>query len=290
MSLRRYLKDPLVHFLVAGAILFLAVSAIAPPEEDDSRIVVDRGALISFVQYRSKAFEPAAAAALLDGLSDAALARLIADYIEEEVLAREAEAMGLAAGDYVIRQRMVQKAGFAIDAVAAQELNDDEARAFFEANRERYVEQPSATFAHVFFSRDRPESEAQAAAIAAALNAENAPFEAALLHGDRFPFHTNYVERTYDYVASQFGDEAARAIFDPDAAMLRWRGPLVSSYGAHAVFVARLAPARPLDFEEVAQRVRADAHRDKHARARDALLAETIERYDVVIADDIRAP
>ncbi|NOX94180.1 MAG: hypothetical protein GXP04_03525, partial [Alphaproteobacteria bacterium] len=57
MQLPAPLKDPLAHFLIVGAILFIVLSAIKPPENEDS-IVVDRAALLSFVQYRSKAFEP----------------------------------------------------------------------------------------------------------------------------------------------------------------------------------------------------------------------------------------
>ena len=50
----------------------------------------------------------------------------------------------------------------------------------------------------------------------AELNAAHAAFNDAPAHGDRFPFAQNYVDRTLDYVASQFGQEFAGATFSPD--------------------------------------------------------------------------
>ena len=55
------------------------------PDEDESVIVVDRDTLLTFVQFRLKAFNPALAEKKLSSLSDEELERLIDDYIREEV-------------------------------------------------------------------------------------------------------------------------------------------------------------------------------------------------------------
>lgn len=98
---RNILKDPLTHFFAIGAVLFLVVSLARPAQEE--QIIVDREALLSFIQYRSKAFEAQAAAAVLDKMSGDERQRLADNYIREEALYREAQSLGIAEGDYVIR-------------------------------------------------------------------------------------------------------------------------------------------------------------------------------------------
>ncbi|GAB4520563.1 MAG: hypothetical protein Kow00133_07110 [Amphiplicatus sp.] len=288
MTPRSLLKDPLTHFLAAGALVFAAASAFAPPEPEETRIEVTRASLLTFIQYRSKAFEPAAAAALLDAMSPAEKRRLVEDFIEEEVLHREAKALGLEENDYVIRQRLVQKLRFIVEAAAESgPPSAEEIRAFFEAERARYRVQPSATFAHVFFSAERADPAGEAAALIARLNREGAPFEAATRYGDRFPFHTNYVERTWDYVASQFGDEAAAEIFAEAGPFGVWRGPTLSPYGAHAIYVKAVEPARDPALEEIREKVAEDAARARREAAQRRVIDETVAQYDIVIAEDV---
>jgi hypothetical protein len=108
--LKKFLREPLVHFLAIGIGLFVLFDLVAPEESnlDSKTIVVDRDALLTFVQFRSKAFNPEVAAARLDALGDAELSMLIDDYVREEALHREALALGMDQNDYVIKQRLIQ--------------------------------------------------------------------------------------------------------------------------------------------------------------------------------------
>ncbi|MBY0420889.1 MAG: peptidyl-prolyl cis-trans isomerase, partial [Parvularculaceae bacterium] len=215
--------------------------------------------------------------------------RLIDDYVREEALYREAKALGLDANDYVIRQRLVESAAFLSDASeTAAPATDAEIEAYFKAHRADYRVEPSVTFAHVFF--EGPQADAKAASIAAELNARNAPFEDAPRYGDRFPFHTNYVERTYDYVASQFGEATTRRLFDPKTPLNRWVGALRSEYGAHAVYVSGRTEGRDPELSEIKDRVAEDANRDKRERARLAAIDDLVRDYAVKIAPDATAP
>jgi hypothetical protein len=286
---RSAVQDPLVHFLAAGAVVFAILSAASPPEAP-KRVVVDRAALLDFIQYRSKAFEPTAAAALFDGMDEGAKERLIADYVEEEALAREAKALGLDGDDYVIRQRLIQKLNFLAEASAGDaEPSAGEIAAFYEAHRDEYVIPASATFTHVFFNAEtRGEDAARKAAIEAAdrLNRTRARFEDAIGQGDRFAFQANYVERTFDSVAVEFGETATRDVFSGATGV--WRAPVTSPYGAHAVFVAKIEPERIPALAEIAERVAEDAAREAKSATVRRLIEDTIAEYDVVVAPDLR--
>ncbi len=65
--MKKVLKDPLVHFLALGLGLFVLFDLVASDEAAyDSKVIdVDRDTLLTFVQYRSRAFEPQAEAARL---------------------------------------------------------------------------------------------------------------------------------------------------------------------------------------------------------------------------------
>lgn len=93
--LRRLLREPLLHFLLAGAALYAAWAWLGPGDADTRRIVVDRPTLLRFMQYQAQAFEPGSFTARFDAMDAAQRSRLIADYVREESLYREARALGL---------------------------------------------------------------------------------------------------------------------------------------------------------------------------------------------------
>ncbi len=283
--MRALFKDPLAHFLAAGFALFIIASAINPPAPDDDTIRVDRAALLTFIQYRSKAFEPAAAAALLDGLDEEKRTRLIKDYVREEALAREAEALGLDVNDYVIRQRMVQKVEFLAEAAApSEEPTEAEIAAFYDANRDRYMSPPSATLTHVFVNSADKSADAaneQARRLLAKLKADGAGFNDATKYGERFLFHKNYVDRTDDYIESQLGPAVAKAVFDPDTRLDDWLGPFRSEYGAHNIFVAARAPERLAPLSEITDVVESDLAEERRQIAIDRAIDAIVAKYRV---------
>jgi len=263
---RALLKDPLTHFLAAGVLLFMIGGATKPPAPDEAHIIVDRPALLEFIQYRSKAFEPRAAAALLDSMDEEARADLVRDFVREEALAREAKSLGLDANDYVIRQRMVQKVEFLAEAAAdAATPTDGEIEDYYKTNTARYASPPAATLTHVFVSTEgkaADDARVEAARLLDQLLSTNAGFNDATAYGDRFLFHKNYVDRTDEYIASQLGDKIRDAVFSGAAPAGRWAGPFRSDYGYHLIFVAAVTPARLPPLEEIRDVVTSDLTAD----------------------------
>jgi len=280
-----FLKDPLVHFLVAGVFLFWGLSALKPADQPD-RIIVDRAALLSFIQYRSKAFEPETAASILDAMNESNRERLINDYIREEALYREAKKMGLNEGDYVIRQRMVQKFEFMTQAASTPgEADAETLLKYYEENKQDYFIQPGASFAHVFISaKENPKDvTAKAETLLGELRQTGARFEDATRYGDRFLFHTNYVERTHAYIKSHFGAEATETIFAETTPLGVWSGPVFSEHGAHLIFVTARTLGHIRPFEEVKSVVAADLISAEQRAQNEKLIDALIEDYAPVI-------
>ena len=290
--MKKFLREPLVHFLAIGIGLFVLFDLVAPEESnlDSKTIVVDRDALLTFVQFRSKAFNPEVAAARLDALSDEELQRLVADYVREEALHREALALGMDQNDYVIKQRLIQSLQFITNGFvsAAVDVSDEEIAGYYEANREDYYVDPYVTFTHVYFSNDRHGRE-QARQLAetqlAELNDQNVPFSESTRHGERFLYNVNYVERTEDFIASHFGKAMAAAVFELEPDNGQWYGPFESAYGHHLVMLTKRTEGVYPPLEEIADSVREDALRIKLDEQNDRAVQAIVNTYDVRMGD-----
>jgi parvulin-like peptidyl-prolyl isomerase len=282
--LRRLLREPLVHFLAAGALVYVAWGLWGQRPDDGRRIVVDRAALLEYLQYQAKAFEPGTFAQQLDAMSEAERRQLIDSYVQEEVLYREAKALGLERGDYVMRLRLVQKMGFLLESTVDEAPTDAELQQYLDANAGLYAVAPSFTFTHVFLDaaeRGDAGARAEAARILARLNATRAGFNDAPRYTDRFAFLQNYVERTPDYIASQFGDAFMAALAQMPVGTGEWLGPLQSDTGWHLVLLTGSTPGRLPRVEEIRERLVDDLKRERAAELQQQAIRALIDQYRV---------
>jgi hypothetical protein len=286
--LAKLLKQPLVHFLALGGLIFLAYALTADPAADEASdpagnaIVVDRAALLDYMQYQAQAFEPEVFEARLAAMSDAEVEALVAAYVREEALYREGLNMGMDRADYVIRQRVVQKVEFLLEDLVASDINptDAELQAYYAAHAAAYLSDSVYTFTHIFL--DGQEDMAQARAKAEALLAKSTgiTFEQASQHGDRYPFLQNYVERTRDFVANNFSADFVTAL-DQLVPGEVWQGPIASRYGWHLVMLrARAEPFTPA-LAEIRARVLDDYRYDTLVESRLDAEQRVVSGYDV---------
>ena len=290
--MKQLLRDPLLHFVVLGLGLFLLYQLTEQPANDDE-ILIDREALLRHLQYQSVAFDRAQFELFLDDMSARETADLIVEAAREEILYREALAMGLDRDDYIIRSRLVQKLrylaeGFASD---ADSLGQEDIEAYFDENRDNYVFDPFITFTHVFFNAERrgwDGARELAEAKLRELNDGPVPFDESSSHGDRFPYFVNYIERPPQLIASHMGGEMSDALFRLPADEARWRGPFESRFGTHLVLIADQQPERMPSFDEVRDRVAADAQAARDRELTDAAIDEIVARYAIVIGADLQ--
>ncbi|PCJ70387.1 MAG: hypothetical protein COA62_07260 [Rhodobiaceae bacterium] len=290
-----FYRDPLIHFTALGVLLFALYALVGSDKAPqwDTRIHVDRETLLTFIQYRTRNFDRAMAETRLAALKQAERDQLVEEYVREEVLYREGLTLGLEEDDYVIRRRLIQKVEFLAEGFssAAVEVSEAELATYFEENQQTYYVDPSITFTHVFFDKTKHGTETVALAQAGLenLNAENVLFSQAPGHGDRFPFHLNYVERTPAFVASHFGRELAEAVFALPADAANWKGVFISPYGAHLVMVTSVTQGRVPELSDVRGRVREDALRQRREEELEVAIGKIMARYDLVIDLDTGA-
>jgi parvulin-like peptidyl-prolyl isomerase len=286
--MKKILKQPLVHFLLVGLGFFVLFQLLGDQNSgaDTKTIIVDKEALMTQLQYRSKAFNTSVFETKLASMPETELKNMINDYIKEEVLYREAKAMGMDRNDYIIKKRMIQKVEFIAQGVseATTELTDEDIQQYFEDNKSDYYIQPYASFAHIYYDLEKRGKEEALAAAQKELNHINTsklPFHKASSRGDRFLYHTNYVEREPDYVASHFGKSMAKQIFEAVPSKEKWIGPFESPYGYHLVMLIQKEESRTPQLAEIKDRVTEDANRWLIRQNNEKSIQEIIDGYDI---------
>lgn len=288
----RLLREPLLHFLAAGALIYLAWG-LWGRDDDAHRIVVDRAALLQYLQYQAKAFEPGTFSRQFDAMSEAERRRLIDGYVREEVLYREARALGLDRGDYVMRLRLVQKMEFLLQPSSDAPPTEAQLRQYLAEHADLYAVAPSWTFTHVFIdpaARGEARAQRDALQMLARLNRQRAGFNDSPRYTDRFAFLQNYVERTPDYIASQFGTQFMQALQELPVNAARWQGPLRSDQGWHLVLLTAHTPARAPTVDEIRDQLVDDVKRDRAARQQQQAIDALLGQYRVDLHDLARAP
>lgn len=277
----------MLHFLVAGAGFFVLSNIVGGSANEDQRVItVDRPALLTFLQYRSKKFDQQRMSDVLDAMPHEQRQRLIDDYVREEALYREAQSLELGRNDYIIKRRMIQKLEFITSGFvsATSAFDDTEVKAYFAANKEQYYIEPFVTFTHVFFDvKERSLSEARLLAEAEleTLQMQNIEFQDSLKYGDRFLYHVNYVEREKDFVGSHFGRMMADVLFSHQTTLGQWFGPLQSEHGFHLVYIADKRLGRDARFDEVADRVRGDVTQSLLKEKSEKAIQKVLNSYQV---------
>ena len=245
--MKRWLREPLVHFLLLGAALFAIYafvnrgSASTAPSRQITLTLDDlRQLQIAFAATWQRPPTPQEMVGLLE------------NRIREEILYREALAMGLDKDDTIVKRRLAQKMEFlAEDVSAAYEPTTAELRGWFEKNASMFEEPSRVTFRTLYFSPDRrgPTARADAEKALTKLAGKPVTWPGAAGVGDPFMFADYLADRAPDQVAKEFGPVFARALFEQKPGA--WSGPIESGYGWHLVFVESLTPARVPAFEEV---------------------------------------
>ena len=291
--LRSIIAEPLAVFMALGAGLFALYGLVSADGRvaDPKEIVVSRSDLLAYMQYRARAFDAGRFDRIFNELTDDERKQLIADYVEEEALYREAKALGLDRHDYVARRRLIQQLGFIIQGFSESDAVPSPAKieAYYAANAKEYAEPATITFTHVFFSADRRglrEAETLARQKLQELNAKKIAFEEASAHGDRRLFHVNYVQKEHDLVSSHFSATMANELFSltPDGEL--WRGPYFSNYGAHLVLLVDRADATTRPLEDVRDRAALSVRREEENDRRNKVIRAIVRTYSVRLMDD----
>lgn len=254
--------EPLVHFVALAALLFL-VSALWSGSAREA-IRVDKATQDFLIKQQSDL--------RLRPLTPEEEKQVVEDFIEDEILVREAKKRGLDSSSR-IRRLLVQNMRLLLSSDMAKPT-PEQLRTFFEENKERYESPPSLTLDHVFFA-DPDQVPAGALAQLQAGADQTAMGDFNSLMGRKVAAVSKRE------LVGLFGPEAARkilAIDDDD-----WHGPIVSPRGAHFIRVAERTPAKLPSFDQATSWIEGEWTMAKQRENLDREIKAMRPNYQIII-------
>lgn len=264
------MREPLVHFLLLGSLLFIAHSIIHRNNPAGNEIVVSAQDIDNLVvTWMNKWSRPP---------SEEELRTLIDDFIREEVLSREAVALGLDRGDAIVKRRLTQKMQFILDAGDTIRLpSEQELKNFFDANKDNYKSEPSYALCQITLADNSRAGMNKIHQLAELLKSK--PDTAGVQHWGEITAIPFSITGTATHIDRLLGADFSRQL--NDIAMNQWAGPLPTGMGSSFVYVyEKQEPADP-DWMEVKSEVEKDWAEAQRQKLMQRRLNELLSKYTV---------
>ncbi|MCZ6715656.1 MAG: peptidylprolyl isomerase [Gammaproteobacteria bacterium] len=271
MSIKSLWREPLVHFLLIGAALFLFYDLTREQgSEAPNRIVVNSGQVEQLAaNFKRTWMRPA---------TEAELAALVENHVREEVFYREALAMGLDQNDPLVRRRMRMKLEFILEDLSSQDVTDEKLTAFLQQHPDKFRTQAQVSFQQVYLNPDkRKDLATDTKKLLASLNSGAAPESL----GDPTMVPFDYSLATQSEIARSFGER-----FAEDAIKLvpgDWMGPVYSPYGGHLLKVSERVEARMPALAEIRALVEREYLVQRRKEQKNLAYQKLREGYQVTI-------
>ncbi|MEX2333851.1 MAG: peptidylprolyl isomerase [Pseudohongiella sp.] len=263
----RLLTEPLSIFVLVAVVIFgynamAGGSDVSEATNDTDVVVIDD----STVEMLTENF------AWLEGREPTAeeTQTLISQWIDEEVLFREALAQQMHLSDSKMRAHLIEKVRM-LWAGSPEPADEAELLDFYMENMESYYTEPTLSFTQVYFE----ELPADTADILARLQAGEA------VEGEPFWLGQNLNSYSESILRSSFGGEFYEEL--KAAPVNQWIGPVESARGYHFAQVTRQGEPELMPYQAVRERLGQDWS-DYHRRQNVSARTKTIkERFTIVM-------
>lgn len=270
-----WMKEPLLHFIALGALVFLFYGLVADDGPADDEIVVTRGQQEHLITAFTRTWQRPPTQSEFTGIVD--------DWIREEIAYREGVDMQLDTNDTIIRRRLRQKLEMlAEDIVSLAEPTPAILEQYLAENQSDFTLEPMYTLRQVYFSEDRRRAAAMQDAEQALLLLKT---DSMLTNpedlGDPISLRHRFVNERQSSLAATFSSEFVEGLLDVEPG--KWSGPIRSGYGLHLVLIEEFTPGRPLTLAEAERDVLRDWANQRRVEAIDTLYEKLRERYTITV-------
>lgn len=272
---RKFLGEPLVHFVILAGIIFGVYSNLGPDAETEpQRIEISEGKVAQLAELFNKTWQRPPTPDELKGLID--------EFVREEIAYREAQLLGLDKDDTVVRRRMRQKYEFISGSDIGPPPTDADLQSYLEAHAERYATEPMVSYRQIYFDPQR-RGEMLEQEIASALKSLRAgEASGAPDVGDKTMLPDSASLAKTSAIARDFGPEFAEALAKVEPG--HWTGPIKSGFGLHLVLVSERLPGRAATLEEARSAVARDLTEERRREREARRFEELLNKYEVIVA------
>lgn len=273
--LERLIREPFVHFVALGAVIFVAYFWLNQEQDSDHRIVVDQQDIDHLVNLWKLQWKREPAPSDVQALLDR--------HVRREVFYREALRMNLDHNDEVIKKRLAQKMeAVAIDLSALmQPVTEERLREFFHSRPDMFRLPQAYAFRQVLFlTQELPDSQLDAE-IQNALSALRQDGEIPTARRQKLSISNHWPLTSQQELGNAFGSDFAQGLEELPTG--QWAGPVHSGYGWHLVFIEEKQMSRIPEFEQVRDLVARQYEYESGMKAQDRVFEELLSKYQVQI-------
>ena len=272
--MKKLIREPLVHFILIGALLFAGhhLWSKTVSKEDYTIYVTD-----AEIRRQAEIF----ASENQRTPTDEDIQALIFAHVEEQILMREAQRLGLEEDDTIIRRRLAQKMRFMVNEDTPPRLpGDDALKSWFEQNSDKFVQPEQRAFTHVYFSPGEHEN-VETAARNALTKINDANWKQM---GDPF-IESNQLPLTDKAnVTRRYGNNFAAKLFDLEDNR-NWQGPISSAFGMHLVRIDQSIARQAPGFEDARADIALAWQEEKLRENNEQRLVDLLEKYKVEVEE-----
>ncbi len=267
------LREPLLHFLLIGAGLFFIYYQLNDSTSDDeNQIHITKANLDmldkQWIDTKGRAPSAEEKKSQLD------------NFIQEEILYREALSKGLDKNDKTIHTHLAKKMKFILDDRSIiSEPTDAELKEFLSKNSSKFTEPASISFNQVLFTKTAESKD---------INEDAQEFLKRLKKSTSPKVSTvgDLVELTKKGITNIYGEEFAYNIFS--ISEKSWQGPVESKRGIHLIYIHSRKDATLPEFSKIKKLVTIEWRRQKRDEANKIFYKELRKNYQIIIDEDTK--
>ena len=276
----KILREPLLHFLLLGGALFLVFQQLSDQaftaDDQLEEILVNEGRIQSLQFGFEKVWQRPPTQRELDGL--------IENFVREEVLYREALAMGLDRDDPIVRRRLRQKIEFLSEDLAGLEQPDDATlQTFLSANSETYRQPSRFSFRQVYINASQRGQRAQSDAIELLAKLRTQELETDVT-GDSLMLKHQFIDETERDIERTLGRQFLTSLRETPVG--EWQGPIASGFGLHLVKISERFDGEIPDLDSVREAVFRDWSSEKRKQTNELFYETLRKRYEVTVKSE----
>ena len=278
----KWLKEPLIHFLLLGALIFIAYEQFAGQGREPGEIYISRGQQENLLNTFGRTWQRPPTPTEFQGL--------LQDYVRQEIAYRESQAMGLDQDDIVIRRRLRQKLELLAEDVAALAApTDQDLQNYLDQHVTDFLVEPRLTLRQVYFSRDRRGAAAEQDALELLQRiSTDGPAGSFESFGDPLPLPAELRDLRESEIARLFGSVFTDGLQGLETG--HWAGPVESGFGLHLVFIEERQAGRAPGLAEVREAVQREWLSQRRREAVDGLYQRLAENYTIEIEPLVDSP